>query len=152
MRLVTSIILLLLISCTSHERILKIAGHKYYPTYTKSLEDSLQTIELEYVSWACACANWSTPNDINRYVDTGSLSDHSIFVEPAENNLELPDTIGYSADRVKFTGQFYKEKGYPKNYLITEEQVDSAKVFRYIKYEIIKSNYRETIDTLNSRK
>src|SRR4029079_14638403 len=115
--------------------------------------DSIQTLELEYISWACQCAKWAIPSDIDKYNDTGNLSEHSIFIEPADNAIDLPDTLGYNGDLIKFTGQFYKEKGYPKNYEKTEESVDKARVFRYKKYQVVRSNYQNFIsDTANATK
>jgi hypothetical protein len=122
----------------------------FYPTYTKELEDSTKTIKLTYIAWFCQCANWATESDIARYRDTGKLSEHSVFVEPADSTLQLPDTIGYSGDIINFTGRFYKEKGYPKKYLKTEMQVEKAKVFRYTKYEILESGYKNFKDISRS--
>lgn len=103
--------------------------------------------------WACECANWVTLDDINKYQDTGKLSDHCIFIEAADSSLVLPDTLGYSSDIVQFTGQYYVDKGYPSNYMKGEQQVDKAKVFRYTSYKIIKSNYSEGLaDQLDSAK
>ena len=140
MKFVLPLIVALLLSCSDPT-----SSPNYYPTYTKNLEDKIQTLELQYIAWACECANWATLSDINKYQDTGILSDHSFFIEPADTSLNLPDTLGYSADIVRFTGQFYQEKGYPKNYEKSEQQVQKARVFRYTKYKVIRSNYREFI-------
>ena len=96
--------------------------------------------------WACECANWATVEDINKYKDTGKLSEQCYFIEPADKSIILSDTLGYSDDIVQFTGQFYIEKGFPKDYIKGEEVVDKAKVFRYTSYKIIKSNYRDFIE------
>lgn len=95
--------------------------------------------------WACECANWTTQEVLAKYQDTGKLSDHCVFVEPANKSLILPDTLGYSGDIVQFTGQYYVEKGYPNDYVKGEQQVDKAKVFRYTSYKILKSNYRQSL-------
>ena len=42
-----------------------------------------------------------------KHSDPGKLAENSIFLEPADSSLILPDTVGYSADIVKFTGQLY---------------------------------------------
>ena len=150
MKFLVTIFIFLLIACMDGPNSTK---RKFYPTYTKYLEDTIRSLDLEYIAWACACANWATPSDIDRYNDSGKLEDHSIFVEPADSTLILPDTLGYSADIIKFTGQFYKEKGYPKNYERTEEPVSKARVFRYMKYQVIRSNYRDyTTDTSTNNK
>jgi hypothetical protein len=51
-----------------------------------------------------------------------------------------------------FTGQFYNEKGYPKNYPKTEQDADESKVFRYTAYKIIKSNHRRILNEIEEGK
>jgi len=111
-----------------------------------SLEKDVQTVELEYIAWACECANWATSEDIKRYSQNfgDSLAKISIFIEPASDDLILPDTIGYSGDLVRFKGQFYKKKGFPKGYFSWQDP-PKARVFRYSEYEIIVSNHKEYI-------
>jgi hypothetical protein len=120
--------LLYLLSCTTKEN---------------KLEPNTQKIQLQYVAFACACANWATAKDIKQYSDTGNLSEHCIFVEPENLKLTLSDTLGYNGDIVEFTGKYYVNKGYPKDYLQNEEPVEKAKVFRYTSYKIIDSNHQE---------
>jgi hypothetical protein len=113
---------------------------------SNKLDDKVETIELVYIPWACDCANWATLSDISKYAGSGSdsLASLSIFVEPADTSLILPDTIGYINDRVKFTGQFYRNKDFPKGYT-SDQPVDKARVFRYSKYEIVNSTYMESL-------
>jgi hypothetical protein len=113
------------------------------------LEDKVQTVEFHYIPWACECANWATSSDIDKYENQGNdeLADHSVFIEPADEALTLPDTLGYIGDIVLLTGQYYVEKGFPKNFS-TEQPVDKAKVFKYTAYKIIKSNYREAVNAM----
>jgi hypothetical protein len=112
---------------------------------TNRLEDKVQTIELEYIPWACDCANWSSAEDIDTYHDNkdDSLAILSIFVEPADPSLVLPDTIGYINDRIRFTGQFYKAKGFPEGFTSSEKGIKS-RVFRYTKFEVLNSGYKES--------
>jgi len=146
MKFVVTIASLFLFACSSNTSKLKEDKAGYYPTYTKELEDTTRTLDLTYIAWACQCANWATEADIKKSQDDGDkLADKSIFIEPADNALELPDTLGYSGDLIKFTGQFYKDKGYPKKYLKIEMQVDKAKVLRYTKYQVLRSNYRDFV-------
>ena len=113
---------------------------------TNDLEDKVQTIELEYIPWSCDCANWVTIEDMDKFDDNrgDSLSRLSIFVEPADPSLALPDTIGYINDRIRFTGRFYKEKGFPKGFK-SSEPADKSRVFRYTKYEILNSGYNKRV-------
>lgn len=113
------------------------------------LDGKTQTLELTYIAWACDCANWASKEDINRYHDNidNTLANRSIFIEPASQALELPDTLGYSNDIIKFTGQFYKEKGFPKGY-DSFENPEESRVFRYTDYEVVISNFKETNPTI----
>lgn len=116
---------------------------------TNSLDEKTQTIELSYIAWGSDCANWATRDDIKKYNDSGdTLADLSIFIEPADNSLILPDTLGYNGDLIQFTGQFYKSKGFPKGYS-SNEMPDKSRVFRYTKYKVIESNYKHTKDNKN---
>ncbi len=122
-------------------------------TQQKKLDSKIQTVEFHYIMRACECANWATEDVITRYQDTGKISDHCVFVEPADTSLVLPDTLGYGGDIIQFTGQYYIDEGYPSGYLKSEQQVEKAQVFRYTSYKIIQSNYRQNLtDQINSSK
>ena len=117
------------------------------------MNSKIETVDFHYIMWACECANWATLTDIEKYQDTGKLSDHCVFVEPADSSIILPDTLGYSGDIVQFKGQYYVDKSYPKDYVKGEQQVDKAKVFRYTSFKIIKSNYGQNLaDQIDSAK
>lgn len=119
---------------------------------SNSLENKTQTLQLEYVDFFCACPNWASLEDIQKYKDTGNLATHCVFIEPSDSTIKLPDTLGYSGDLIKFTGQFYKCKGYPKNYIIGEEKVSEAKIFRYTSYKVVRSTYQNLYnDSIHSK-
>ena len=122
---------------------------EYYPANNSPLENGIRTVNLTYISWACECANWIEEGNYDKYSDQDKLAENSIFLEPVDSSLILPDTLGYSADIIKFTGQFYTEKGYPKNYPKSEQKPEPARVFRYINYKVIRSNYRDFVDNKN---
>src|SRR4029077_13588017 len=105
---------------------------------------------LEHVSRTCACPHWGSPNGVDSYLDSGKLSEHCVFIEAADSTVELADTLGYKHDIIQFTGQFYKETGFPKNYPRTKQYAAKAKVFHYTKYLVIKSNYRSIINDTTS--
>ncbi len=134
MRILTLIILTIAIgSCTTNKK--------------DELAQKVQTLELTYIAWACDCANWATQEDLKKYSDNigDSLADQSIFVEPDNPSLALPDTLGFSNDVIRFTGQFYKNKGFPQGYQSSQDP-EKASVFRYTKYEVLKSNYEKYQD------
>jgi hypothetical protein len=154
MKISIFIVCLFLSACSSDTiRSSKNKVAQYYPTYTRDLEDTSWTLDLTYISWSCQCANWAMEDDFQKSQDMGeNLSDKSIFIEPADSTLELPDTLGYSGDLIRFIGRFYRERGYPKRYPKTEMQVQKAKVFKYTKYEVLNSGYREFVGDKTSNK
>ena len=116
----------------------------------KSLNDNIETIELTYIAWACDCANWAKNEDLEKYSENinNALAKQSIFIEPANETIELPDTLGYSNDIIKFTGQFYNEKGFPKGFY-SFQKPEKSRVFRYTEFEVIESNFKNYRDLKN---
>ena len=47
---------------------------------TRELEHKTQTIELEYIAWACDCANWATPKDIEKFYDKEDSLSQKVFL------------------------------------------------------------------------
>ena len=151
MKIVTLSFLLFIISCADNsttvekdmlvkldEVVLNPLRGKIISDSTNILELGIKKLELEYVLWGCACANWITPVDRIKY-DTSGLEEHCIFIEPADSSLELPDsTFKYDKENIKVTGQFYVRKDYPKGTVEMEEPLGKAKVFRFTKIEIVK--------------
>jgi hypothetical protein len=107
--------------------------------HLNDLDDKTQTIELSYIDWACDCADWATPEQLNKLADNvnDTLGKVAVYIEPIDKSKELPDSIYWTGTTVKFHGQFYKHKKFPKNYF-SVELPGRAKVFRYDNYEIIK--------------
>jgi hypothetical protein len=117
---------------------------------TNTLTEKIENLELEYIVWGCACANWITPTDLDKYQDN-KLADHCIFIEAANDSLELPIYFDASRHRIKIKGQFYIRPDYPKGTVQTEERLEKAKVFRYTEIEVVdKPNFKPTskIETL----
>ena len=106
---------------------------------TNTLTGKTETLELYYIVFGCACANWVTPQDERKYGESG-LDKHTIFLEPASPELKLPLYFDPSRHMVRVTGQFYVKPDYPKGTEETEEHLDKAKVFRYTKIEVFKKD------------
>jgi hypothetical protein len=104
-----------------------------------TLTEKTETLQLYYIVWGCACANWVTPEDLEKFQDK-ELDKHAIFLEPSSSELELPLYFDPSRHFVKVTGQFYVKPDYPKGTVETEEQLDKAKVFRYTKIDVLKKD------------
>lgn len=94
--------------------------------------EKLDTITLEYKSFACDCPQWQ----ISSY-DTGLFLDIHYYIEPKNVNLELPRLL-VAGTRVKFIGKEYKELRYPNNAKFTDLNPPKGKVFRYFSYEVLK--------------
>jgi len=106
---------------------------------TNTLTGRTEILELDYIVWGCACANWVTPADFNKYQDD-KLAEHCIFIEPANKDLELPLYFDPARHKIKVQGQFYVKPDYPKGTTQGEEKLDKAKVFRYAKIEVNKKD------------
>jgi len=110
---------------------------KYLADPNNTLESKVQKLELEYIVWGCACANWITPKDYNKYQDS-ALAKHCIFIEPADTTKSFPDSIfQFDKNNIIVIGQFYTKEDFPKGTYETEEQLDKAKVFRYTDLKIV---------------
>lgn len=109
---------------------------------TNTLTGKTENLELDYIVWGCACANWVTPTDFDKYQDN-KLAEHCIFIEPVSDSLELPIYFDPSRHRIKVKGEFYTRPDYPKGTVQTEEKLEKAKVFRYTEIEVIdKPNFK----------
>ena len=104
---------------------------------TNTLNGKTETLELYYIAFDCACANWVTPADLKKYAE-GHLHQHCIFIEPANKSLEIPSYFESDRYFIRVTGQFYINPDYPKGTIQMEEPIDKAKVFRYTKIEVLK--------------
>ena len=102
---------------------------------TNILNGKTESLELDYIVWGCACANWATPADFKKYQDD-KLAEHCIFIEPGNKDLELPMYFDPGRHFIKVTGQFYVRPDYPKGTIHGEEQLEKAKVFHYTKLQI----------------
>ena len=144
-------ILFLLFSCSTNtdktekkvlqldSTITKAARKKDLSDPTNTLSGKTQTLNLEYIVWGCACANWITISDRKKY---GASSKHCIFIERANPELKLPLYFDPSRHFITITGQFYTKTDYPKGTPEMEEHLDKAKVFRYTRIEVHKKDIK----------
>lgn len=106
---------------------------------TNTLDGKTEALELYYIVWGCACANWITPADLKKYEDNPPLAPHCIFIEPANKALEIPLYFDPARHFIRVTGQFYVKPDYPKGTIQTEETLDKARVFRYTRITVLKN-------------
>jgi hypothetical protein len=144
-------ILFLLVACSSNSSktetkttkgdrtLVKVTRKKDLSDPTNTLTGKTETLQLYYIVWGCACANWVTPEDLKKYQDN-KLAEHCIFLEPASPELKEPLYFDPARHMIKVTGQFYVKPDYPKGTEETEEHLDKAKVFRYTKMEVFKKD------------
>ena len=102
----------------------------------KELEKE-QNIELNYIAWACECANWATKNDMVKCQDfQDKLAEKCVYIEAINAKVEFPDSLIKFNTKVLFKGNFYKNKGFPEGFT-SKQNPEKAKVFRYYEYKII---------------
>lgn len=123
-------ILFLIVSCS-----LLTGRKKDLSDPSNVLSGKTQSLELHYIVWGCACANWVTPENLEKYKDL-NLDEYCIFIEPERPDLDLPIYFDPFRHYIKVTGQFYERPDYPKGTPETEEQLDKAPVFRYSQLEV----------------
>lgn len=106
--------------------------------FPKNLSNKTETIEVTYVMWACACANWLP---LPRTHPESEIKDSEcIFIEAATENLIVPDSFytDYLSKKVRLTGSYYTDKGISRTYeMPTSQRPEKAKVFRYTEIEIL---------------
>lgn len=101
-----------------------------------TLTGKIENLELEYIVWGCACANWILPLDRVKYQNSG-LAAHCIFLEPADSSLNIPENFDAYRNKLQVKGQYYVIKGYPKGLVQGEEGIGKAKVFRYTELRMV---------------
>ena len=106
------------------------------------LEPTTRTVEMDYIAWACECANWADSQALTLHNDPDAMAARCVYIEPADPTLSLPDTLGYSMDRIAFTGNYYQQPGFPDGYA-SDQSPEPARVFRYTAYAVIRSNHAE---------
>jgi len=106
------------------------------------LSATTETIELNYVNWACDCANFIETKHAQNDPNYETREEDCIFIEPANAKLKLPERYfekGHFERKLRLTGQFYLKKGIPRFYeQKTPEKPVPARVFRYTEFEMVK--------------
>jgi hypothetical protein len=116
---------------------------------TNTLNGKTETLELNYIVFGCACANWRIHSNYKKN-EGNKLAEQTIFIEPANNDFELPIYFDSRRHFIKVTGQFYVRPDYPKGTIQREEQLDKARVFRFTKIDVLKMDidYPKKNDTV----
>ncbi|MEY3443230.1 MAG: hypothetical protein RLZZ519_1511 [Bacteroidota bacterium] len=108
---------------------------------SQRLSGKQETLEVTYIHWACACANYL---DVRHYQEhpNEEVSDTAcFFIEAANPDKVVPESFeneDYWDCNVRLTGQFYEDKGIPESYVSpTSETPERARVFRYEAFELV---------------
>ena len=109
--------------------------------YPQELAAEIDTIEVTYIAWACACANWLPTSYLeDPDYEVSENDEDCVFLEAEKKELKIPAKY-YSGgnNRIRLIGRFYKDKGISKDYeQPTSERPTKARVFKYAKIEILK--------------
>ena len=105
---------------------------------SNKLTGKIETLELQYIVCGCACANWVEVDKFEKFQKNGTLREKTIFIEPAEKKLILPENFDVFKQKIMIKGQFYINPDYPKGTPETEEDLKKAPVFRYTELKIKK--------------
>jgi hypothetical protein len=110
-----------------------------FNSYPNDLSEKTDTIELSYINWACACANWR-PTKLNGLQIEDSITDEScIFIEAGPSTYQVSEEIYCCSNRVRLIGSFYEDEGISRDYISpTDQKPDLARVFQYHTFEYIK--------------
>lgn len=107
--------------------------------YPNNIEKEIDTIEVTYIAWACACPNWVGAD----YIPENNLENLCFFIEAEKESNKLPEKyhtsfLNEKRMRIKLIGSFYKDKGISRDYIkSTSEKPEHARVFRYTKFEVL---------------
>lgn len=123
----------------THERFKRtLVRKKDMSNPNNKLTGKIETLELQYIVWGCACANWVEIDKYEKFQKKGILGEKTIFIEPADKKLELPENFDAFKQKIIVKGQFYINPDYPKGTPETEEDLKKAPVFRYTELKIKK--------------
>lgn len=103
------------------------------------LSESLETIELAWVNWACDCPDWI---ETRLARDSAEIDpEQCIYLEAGGPGLQVPNefyTAGHFSQALRLTGRFYQTPGIPAGYEPkTTGKIEPGRVFRYEKIDII---------------
>ena len=99
----------------------------------KELQEKVDTFTLTYIQFACYCQNWVIDGQYE-----GDMLNNSFYLEPANEDLKLPEIIHWTGNKVQFIGRVYKEIQYPHDSKKSEQVPPKGEILRYYAYKIIK--------------
>ncbi|MBK9454001.1 MAG: hypothetical protein IPN95_32320 [Bacteroidetes bacterium] len=107
----------------------------------QQLSGKQETLEVTYIHWACACANYLDVKHFQDHPNEEVKDTDCFFIEPANANIVVPESFeneDYWDCNLRLTGQFYLDQGIPESYVSpTPETPERARVFRYEAFELV---------------
>ncbi|WP_294331536.1 hypothetical protein [uncultured Chryseobacterium sp.] len=103
---------------------------------TNTLIGKTQKLDIEYTAFGCACPGWIRVKDLNSVKNQG-IKNLYFYIEPADENLELPVYFDVLRHFLRIKGQFYTKKDVPRGTIQNEEPMPKGKVFRYTELEVL---------------
>jgi hypothetical protein len=110
------------------------------------LSSDKQTIIATRVEWMCNCANFIDTTNYKSNPVTEPADNDYFFIEPTQPGQDWDRDHFIKNKYVRLTGQFYLDKGIPKEYEFRhiEDKPDHARVFKFDKIEYLTDNREET--------
>ena len=109
------------------------------------LSDDQVTIVATRVEWMCNCANFIDTTNYKSNPVTEPRDNDYFFIEPAQPGQDWDRGHFIKNKYVRLTGQFYLDKGIPKEYELghLEDKPNHARVFKFDKIEYLTDNRDE---------
>jgi hypothetical protein len=112
-----------------------------YDTKT-GLKNELDTLDLIYMQYACDCPDWVIIDkykefEANKKSELWDLNKFSFYIEPAVDQVAVPDEFFLSHNTIRLIGKEYDRLGYPKNPNFMDPNPPKGRVFRYYSYEVL---------------
>ena len=108
-----------------------------YKVEKGGLTGMTRKLYVNYAAIGCTCAQWIPIKQKTDTVDAPDL----LYLERSNSTLMNADSLFdglHLPIHLALTGQYYKNKGYPKNYTPAKGNPEPAKVFHYSTIRILK--------------
>lgn len=110
----------------------------------------IDTLELTYIAYACECASWVVAEEFeknykNNYPDGENPSDnfkkfnlteYGYYIEPATEDIALPEYLIWTGNKITFLGRFFKGKRKGGSDEPSWTKKEEYKVFKYYGYKM----------------
>jgi hypothetical protein len=106
----------------------------------KTLSNKEQFITVSYGAISCECAQWMI-EDAPKEHDSLTNREY-LYLSRANDRLSIADTLWDGETlplKLKLTGRFYQEIGYPPGYKPVKGDPEPARVFQYSKLTVVET-------------